>query len=472
METLGTAQLLSIIQGGYGGRIYPIHPREKKVLGLRSYPDVRLLPETPDLVIMAISGHRVPGLLDACGRKGIRRAVVVSAGFGEMGAEGRQLEDALLEVARTHGIRFLGPNCIGFLNTALSLNTTWFPFEDRPGRIGLISQSGTYVTQMLEYFRGSGIRLSQAISVGNQGDLDMVEGLRYLGQDTQTKAIALYIEGLKDPRAFLTACKTITPHKPVVALFVGGTESGARAGRSHTGALASPGHLYEGLFRQCGVLRTYSVGELFDAALALAEQPLPKGDRVVVLTNSGGPGTCMANECERNGLKVPVLTPDKQEKIATMTPSTASVLNPIDITMNYDFELIYRRIPEVLLDGDDYDAMLFYGLIGPDHFLQKAHMAREICGSGDLSFFQKMEGLLRTACRTFGRYPEKFGKPILCNSFFSNRDLAVQLMRKEDVPVYPSPERASRALVHLFRYKQILDRLQPAEAGRKSFIAD
>jgi len=453
IENIGTSQLLNIIKGGYQGKVYPVHPREKEIMGLKAYLSVTDLPEPADVAVMVIPNTAVPEALEQCGKKGIRGAIIITAGYEEMGPEGRRLQDHLVQIARKHGIRFLGPNCIGIINSEIGLNTTWFAHLYKPGHVGIASQSGSYVTQTLPYFANLGLGLSKAISVGNQADIDMVDCLEYLGADPQTRAIALYIEGLKRPRQFMEVARKITPRKPVVAIYVGGTDAGRRASLSHTGSISGPDELYDGLFRQCGILRAWTLTDLFDWALALAQQPLPSNNRIIVLSNSGGPATSTADECNRQGLEVPPFDIEIQKKIRAITPLTASPKNPIDITMNYDLELIFKKLPELTLQLDQYDGMLFYGIFGPIHFEHKIKMAdRSI--EIPLDFFRNW---MLEVCEAFVEIPEKYRKPIICSCFCGREDEAVAFLQDHGIPVYPAPERAVRAMAALWRYKQIKD---------------
>ncbi len=457
LQTIGTAQLITLITGGYQGNIYPIHRREKTVLGLKAYPSVSSLDKPADLAIIVIPGKAIPGVLRECGEAGIHHAIVITAGYGETGQQGATLQQELLEIAQKYHIRFLGPNCIGIVNAPLGLNTTWFPNKYRAGHVGIISQSGSYVTQTLTYFEKLGLGLSQAISVGNQADIDMVDCLEYLGEDEQTRAIALYIEGIKRPAAFLQAARKVTAHKPVVAVYVGGSEAGARACGSHTASMAGPDEIYRGFFHQAGILRADNIADLFDWSLALAQQPLPRGNKIAIVTNSGGPGSSMADEANHRGLKVPLLSPAVQDEIKAITPPTASALNPVDITMNYDVDLIYRKLPQLLLKQPDIDGLLFYGIFGTIHFQDKiAHAG----GSGNemLAFMKQM---LEKACGEFVQLPEKLKKPILCACFSGREDNAVVQIQDGGIPVYPTPERAAGAMAALWEYAKIKNRKLP-----------
>ena len=454
LKTMGTAQLINIVKGGYRGKIYPIHRKDKTVLGLKAYPDITSIDNPADLAVIVIPPKAIPDVLKECGKAGIHYAIIITAGYGEIGQKGAQLQQELIDVAQKYDIRFLGPNCIGIVNSPIGLNTTWFPSKYRPGHVGIISQSGSYVTQTLTYFEKLGLGISQAISVGNQANIDMVDCLEYLGKDDQTRSIAMYIEGIKIPKAFLKTARKITKQKPIVALYVGGTEAGARASASHTGSMAGPNDLYSGFFHQAGILRARNVTDLFDWSLALAQQPLPKGINIAVLTNSGGPGSSMADEANHYGLNIPLFSQDIQDKIKSMTPFTAAYVNPVDITMNYDLDLIYKKLPELILNLQKIDGMLFYGIFGTIHFKDK------IALSGDLSdiSLDLMEQMTEKACNEFIKLPDKFKKPILCACFSGREDNAVARIQDGGIPVYPTPGRAVRAMAALWEYKKIKDR--------------
>jgi len=463
--TMGTAQLVTILNGGYRGKIYPVHRKEKTVLGLRAYPNISALDKPADLAIIVIPGKAIPGVLEECGKSGIRHAIIITAGYGETGKKGERSQQELISVAQQYRIRFLGPNCIGIINSSIGLNTTWFPSRYPPGHVGIISQSGSYVTQTLGYFEKLGLGISQAISVGNQADIDMIDCLEYLGQDDQTRSIALYIEGIKRPNAFLKIAREITHRKPIVAVYVGGTEAGARACASHTGSMAGPDRLYSGFFRQAGIIRAGNVTDLFDWSMALAQQPLPKGRNIAVLTNSGGPGSSMADEADHNGLDVPLFAPEIQDKIRAISPSAAASGNPVDITMNYDLELIYKKLPELILNLQKIDGLLFYGIFGPIHIKDKI----AITGNSPDMPLELMEQMTEKICHEFTKLPVKFVKPILCASFSGREDNAVALIQDGGIPVYPTPERAVRAMAVLWEYKKIKNRsnFQPTGGEKK-----
>lgn len=350
IASMGTHLLMSVLAGGFEGAVYPVHRKEEKILELKAYRRVEDLPETPDLAVIVLPTAVVNQTLEACGKKGIRQAVVVSGGFKEVGGEGGRLEGELIKIAHAHGLRILGPNCLGVANPHRNINTTFIPDEGIPGFVGLASQSGSFVTQMFEYLSGFGLGFSTAFSVGNEAVLDIVDCMEYLSLCPHTKVIALYIEGIRRGRAFMAAARAIAPQKPIVAFYAGGSKAGKSAGFSHTGAMAGPDELYEGMFRQAGVIRARSVVELFDFCWALGSMPVPKGNRVVIQTHSGGPGAAAADACGRAGLRLSTLSNETLKKLAPFIPPTGSVGNPVDLTFAKDYSDFYSRIPKILLE--------------------------------------------------------------------------------------------------------------------------
>ncbi len=327
-SAMGTNQLNSLLSSGFEGKVYPIHPQEKRVLDLEAYQSVLDLPEVPDLAVLVLPTRIVLQVMKECGEKGIKHAIVVSGGFKEVGGEGRELEKKLLTVADQYGMRFLGPNCLGVANPHHKFNVTFLPFEGWPGFIGLASQSGSLITQMFGYLSRFNLGFSSGISVGNEASIDIVDCLEYLAVCPHTRVIGLYIETIRRGREFIEVARTIVPCKPIVAFYVGGSEAGKRAGLSHTGALAGPDPLYEGVFRQSGVIRAHSIPELFDFCWVLGACPRPGGNRVIVQTHSGGPGAAAADASSRAGLELPQLSEQTLAKIAPMVPQTGSVNNP------------------------------------------------------------------------------------------------------------------------------------------------
>ena len=300
LSSMGSNLLASLQALGYPGRVYPVHPREATVRGLPAYRSVLDLPEAPDLAVLVLPADVVLPTLELCGRKGIPCAIIVSGGFREAGPAGAELEAKLLGIARRYGLRFLGPNCIGVANPHHRLNTTFLECEGRPGHIGLASQSGSFITQMFNYLARRSLGFSSAFSVGNEADLDLVDCLAYLGACPRTRVIALYVEGIRRGRRFMETARRIAAQKPIVAFYVGGSEAGGRAGRSHTGALSGPDEIYDAVFRQSGIIRAQSISELFRHLSAPGRLSLARGKPGGDSDALRRPG-CRGRRCARPG---------------------------------------------------------------------------------------------------------------------------------------------------------------------------
>ncbi|MDI6777361.1 MAG: acetate--CoA ligase family protein [Syntrophales bacterium] len=448
---MGTMQATSIVKGGYEGKFYPIHPAEKTVLGHRAYPSVHDLPEAPDLATLVVPPARVIPLLEDFGKIGTRRAIIMSAGFRETGTEGKAHEDRLNEVAERYGIRFLGPNCMGILNSQISLNLTVSPLRVKPGILGFASHSGTYVAQTLTYLKKRGIRFSKAISIGNETNINIIDALEYLGADKDTRAVILYIEGICDGRKLIEVARKITPHKPVLAQYVGGSTAGARAGMSHTGALAGPDILCDGILKQAGIIRCTSIEDLFTHGWALATQPPLRGKRIGIVTNSGGPGTAISHTLDLGGMEVPRFSEDLQNRLRPHMPPHASTANPVDLTFYLDMELLAATVPEIIMKSNEVDGMIIHGVVnfGAKRGVQSGNQDSGILlgRPSDRSGIKRMVSL-----------PSKYNIPLLISSFFDRDDKYTAAYEDNGIPVFDSPEKAARAMVSLLSYREIRDR--------------
>ena len=446
--TMGSFQLAQLLALGFENPIYPIHPNDKVVMGLRAYASIKDVPGPVDLAVFVLPTQIVPDILEECGRAGINRIIITSAGFGEMGSEGKYMQDRLVEIARKYGISFLGPNCIGVVNSYTKLNTTFFPYEISPGFIGMASQSGSFVTQMFSYLGKFGLGFSQAFSVGNEAMLDLTDCIEYLGFCPNTKVIALYVEGIKRGREFARVAKEVSKKKPIVAYYVGGSEAGSKAGMSHTGALAGPDLLYNGIFKQCGIIRASSAEELFDLCFVLGTQPLPKGDRVAVLTHSGGPGAAAADTVDRTGLTLADFSPETIEQLAALLPHTARMGNPVDLTFNRNPRDYVDGIPSALLKDSGVDGLFIY-LLMPAHrvaqVMVRSGVTREKATEMATQFVKIQADLVANLA-------PKFGKPVVGGSFVTREDPFTRELEDRNIPMMPSPERAIKALAALRQY--------------------
>jgi acetate---CoA ligase (ADP-forming) len=452
---MGTMQALSVLKDGYQGNLYPIHPKEKTVIGLPAYASPEELPETPDLGLIVVPMAHVFPLIEAFGRIGTKRIIVCTAGFKEVGVDGKRLELKLNETAARWGIRFVGPNCMGIINSAISLNLTVMRFDGRPGLLGLASQSGTYVTQTLSYLRKRGIRLSKAISTGNEANIDLIEAMAYLGEDEQSRAIILYIEAIRDGHRFIEAARKITPYKPVFAQYVGGSAAGAKAGLSHTGAMAGPDFLYEGIFKQAGIIRVHSIEDLYAHGWTAATQPQLKGNRIAIVTHSGGPGTAMSNVADQGGLTIPTLSERVQSQIRPHIPPHASSANPVDLTFNMDTDQMTVHIPEILFQSGEIDGMIIHGPMTTGWMKEVYHHLAMFFNDMPLEDFITQ---FRKDLSEAMAIPAKYKMPLLICSFLDRSDNFVEAYEDNNVPVLDAPEKAARAMLSLLRHKEIRER--------------
>jgi len=328
----GGSALRNIMRGGYAGRVYPVNPRASELFGLEAYPSVDDLPEEPDLVLVVVGGHQVVGVLESCARRHARAVVVITAGFAETGVEGAEVERELARIAADAGMTLIGPNCVGLVSNERDLFITGFIVMSPPlANVSLVSQSGSMGPVVVATCEQRGIGLDKFLSVGNEAAVSAVDVLDYLHEDPGTKCAMLYMEGVSDGRHFFDVARRTTRQKPVVVLRGGRTEAGSQAAASHTAALAGSGAVFEAAARQAGVVTATTPDELVDVAACLAYLPLPRGRRVAVVTNGGGPGVLAADEVALNNLTLAELPEDLLAELDTLFPPFWSRRNPLDL---------------------------------------------------------------------------------------------------------------------------------------------
>ncbi|ABU56213.1 acetate--CoA ligase alpha subunit [Roseiflexus castenholzii] len=419
---LGHRILKNILDAGYPGRIFPVHPGASHILGFPAYPSVEQVPEPVDLAVIVVPATVVPNVAEACGRAGVKGLVVISAGFKEVGPEGRALEMQLLEIVQRYGMRMIGPNCLGIIDTITRLNASFAALYPHPGQIAFMSQSGALCTAILDWSKAQGIGFSRFVSLGNKADVDEVTLLEAWGCDqANNRVILAYLEGIGNGDAFVAVARRVTKRIPVIAIKSGATQAGARAASSHTGALAGAEHACEAAFDQSGVLRARSMQELFDFAMAFAYQPLIPGNRLAIVTNAGGPGIIATDAAERIGLHLAELTPATMAALRAALPSTASVSNPIDIIGDARPDR-YRVALRAALDDPYVDAVLV--LFTPQAVSKPEDVARTI-----------VEVAAGSA------------KPVV-TSFMGAATIgeALRILNDHRIPNYAFPERAIAAL--------------------------
>ncbi len=451
--TMGTGQCYAL-KSRYKGRIYPIHPTEDKILGLQVYRRIEDLPEIPDLIIIVLPTRLVTNYLEAAGKLGIPFAIIVSAGFSEIGEVDNQ--ERLDEIATQYNMRFIGPNCIGVINTHSrygTLNCTWFPFdlpEGQKGNISLLSQSGSWISQILIWAERRGIRIGKSISVGNEANTSMTECLNYYYQDPQTEVIGMYIEGIKkEGRKFVEALQTTAGKKPVVVSYHGGTSAGARAGLSHTASLGGKPSVYNAFFKQSGVIQAANMEELFEFTHAFSLAHPPQGNRIGLITNSGGPAVTLADLCEKEGLEVVGFSEDLTNQLAEIIPAVASANNPIDLTFDMNFSLFYEDVPKLVWHSGEVDALIFYGIFGSSMLERSVRF-----NNGEFSELFPLEAMNFLVKETLDRFFEWVHSnkiPVLI-SCIDTADKLIPVLQNNQIPVFKWPGMTARAMRALVQY--------------------
>ena len=395
---IGSEILHNLVAAGFTGTLVPVHPTAPRIEGLTAYPRVIDIPGPVDLAMVVVPATRVLDAVEDCIDKNVPAICVISAGFSECDAEGRAREAALLTRIREAGCRLVGPNCMGLLNTnpAVRLNATFSPVYPPVGNVAMSTQSGALGLAILDYARRLGIGISSFVSVGNKADVSGNDLIQYWADDPRTSVILLYLESFGNPKKFSEIARRVARSKPIVAVKAGRSTAGSRAAASHTGALASSDTVVDALFRQAGVIRTERLEELFDVAALLSHQPVPRGPRVAILTNAGGPGILAADACEANGLELPALGEATRAELRSFLPPAAAVGNPVDMLASAPADH-YRRALATILRDDDVDSVITI-FIPPlvtepaDVASAIAEGARGIQGKPVLGVFMRAEG--------------------------------------------------------------------------------
>ncbi|TML87413.1 MAG: GNAT family N-acetyltransferase [Actinobacteria bacterium] len=360
--TIGHEILRNLLDGDFAGPVYPVHPTAPHVASVRAYPSVIDVPDDVDVAVIVVPASQVLEVVEQCATKRVRGLVVISAGFAETGPDGAEAERELVRRARAHGMRMVGPNCMGVVNTAagVSMNATFAPVPPRAGRVAFSSQSGALGIAVLEQSSRLGLGVSTFVSVGNKADVSTNDLLQYWERDDGTDVVLLYVESFGNPRSFSRIARRVSRRKPIVAVKSGRSAAGTLAATSHTAALASPEAAVDALFRQTGVIRVDTLEQLFDVAHVLTHQPLPRGGRVAIVGNAGGPGILAADACEGQGLEVPELSQDTRGELRSFLPAAAAVRNPVDLVASASAADYGRAVRTVLADsGVDAVVVIF-----------------------------------------------------------------------------------------------------------------
>ena len=430
-NSIGHQVLANLIRYGFTGPVFPVNPKATSVHSLKAYPSVAGIGEPPDLAIVVVPKELAPGVVEECGRAGVRGLVVISAGFKETGPAGARAEEQLVATCRRHVMRIVGPNCMGVLNgdPAVSLNATFAPTMPPFGGAAFVSQSGALGLSVLDYARELGIGIAQFVSMGNKADVSGNDVLLQWEHDPAVRVILMYTEGFGNPRRFLEIASRITKTKPIIVVKSGRSKVGARAAASHTGALAASDVAVDALLTQAGVLRAGSVEELFDMAMAFTGQPLPRSRRAAVVTNSGGPGILAADALETQGLEVPELQPSTVARLEPLFPPEASIRNPLDMIASVTAAQYKSGLETVLADPNVDAAVALFVPLGV-----------------------RQEAVAEAIVSAAAAHPTK---PVL--AVLMGRDGLPQgraELNRARIPAYVFPESAARALGALRRHAE------------------
>ena len=425
---LGYSVLQNVIQHGFKGAIYPINPKAGELLGHKCYSSVLAVPGPIDLAVILIPSQHVARTLIECGEKGIKGAIIMSAGFREAGREGRKRERELVDIARRYGMRLVGPNSLGIVDAVAGLNASFATGMPVKGSIAFMSQSGALCTAVLDMALSEQVGFSRFVSLGNKADADEITFIEAWSDDPHTRVIMAYLEGIEEGAKFMRIASQVGREKPIIAIKSGTTNAGSRAVSSHTGTLAGSEAAYEAAFRQSGVLRARSVQDLFDYSIAFARQPLLASDRIAIITNAGGPGIMAADACERAGLQLASLEHDSLSTLRKALPAAASVLNPVDLLGDAPADLYGLAIGTAIEDPN-------------------------VGGVIVIVTRQAMTEVEDTA-KLIGEQSRRSEKPVL-GCFMGSEAVAsgVQILNGYQVPNYPVPERAVAAMAAMAKYR-------------------
>ncbi|HWR84097.1 MAG TPA: CoA-binding protein, partial [Candidatus Deferrimicrobium sp.] len=433
--TIGRETLHNILLAEFNGKVFPVNPKASVIHSIKAYSTVLDVPDAVDLAIIIVRKEFVADVVRQCGEKGVKGLVVISAGFSEIGPEGKKREREVLRIAQDYGIRMIGPNCFGVVNTDpdINLNATFGKVYPKEGKVGFITQSGAMGEAIMNHAKELGIGFSVVASIGNKADVSSNDILEYFKDDPRTEIILMYLENFGNPRHFTQIAREISRSKPIVAVKSGRTKLGAKAASSHTGSLAGLDVGVDALFEQTGVMRVDTVEELFDVAKALSTQPIPKGNRVVVVSNAGGPGILATDALISNGLEMPPLSTTTVRKLKKFISEEASFSNPLDMVAGAGPKEFKLTLDSVKVDTR-YDTIV--PIFVPPVTVDQLEVARNIHESlGD--------------CR----------KTVLACFMGAGRGSeGIEYLKQHNIPVYIYPEAVAKTLATICKYRERLTR--------------
>lgn len=432
--SVGRTIVWNLISSSFGGTIFPVNPKRPSVLGIKAYPSLSAISEPIDLVVIVTPAPTVPGIIKEAVDVGVKGAIVISAGFKEIGPEGVELERQIMEHARRGNMRIIGPNCLGVMSPVTGLNATFATTIARRGSVGFISQSGALCTAILDWSLRENVGFSSFVSIGSMLDVDWSDLIYYLGDDPHTKSIVIYMETIGKARAFLSAAREVANTKPIIVIKPGRTEGAAKAAASHTGSLTGSDEVLEVAFRRSGVLRVNGIAELFYMAEVLGKQPRPNGPRLTILTNAGGPGVLATDALITNGGELAKISPEAMEEFNKLLPAAWSRNNPVDILGDASPER-YGKALEIAAKDPNTDGILV--ILTP----------------------QAMTDPTKTA-EVLVPYAQSLGKPIIA-TWMGGNDVAPgeAILNKANIPAFPYPDTAARVFDYMARYSENLHSL-------------
>ncbi|MGB8982907.1 MAG: bifunctional acetate--CoA ligase family protein/GNAT family N-acetyltransferase [Anaerolineales bacterium] len=429
--SVGRTIVWNLISSSFGGTIYPVNPKRASILGIKAYPSLSAVPEVVDLIVVVTPAATVPGIIKEAADLGVKGAIVISAGFKETGPEGVELERQIMEHARRGNMRVIGPNCLGVMSPTTGLNATFATTIARPGSVGFISQSGALCTAILDWSLRENVGFSYFVSIGSMLDVGWSDLIYYLGDDPHTKSIVIYMETIGDARAFLSAAREVALTKPIIVIKPGRTEGAAKAAASHTGSLTGSDEVLEVAFLRSGVLRVNSIAELFYMAEVLGKQPTPRGRRLTILTNAGGPGVLAADALITNGGELTKLSPETMEAFDQLLPAAWSHNNPVDILGDASPER-YGKALEIAAKDPNSDGILV--ILTPQAMTDPTRTAEELVP-----------------------YAQSLGKPVIA-SWMGGNDVSPgeAILNKARIPAFPYPDTAARVFDYMAHFSENL----------------
>jgi len=435
--SVGRTILWNLISSPFGGTVFPVNPQRHSVLGIQAYPHIAAIPEPVDLAVVVTPASTVPGIISQCADVGVKGAIIISAGFKEIGAAGIELERQVLAQARRGKMRIIGPNCLGLMNPVNGLNATFAGAIARPGKVGFISQSGALCTAILDWSFQENVGFSSFISIGSMLDVGWGDLIYYLGDDPHTESIVIYMESIGDARSFISAAREVALTKPIIVIKAGRTEAAAQAAASHTGSLTGSDEVLNAAFRRCGVLRVNTIEDLFNMAEVLAKQPRPKGKRLTILTNAGGPGVLATDALITEGGKLAELSPETVEALNQVLPPHWSHSNPIDILGDAD-STRYAKAIEIAAKDPNSDGLLV--ILTPQSMTDPIQTAEEFKNYVEA----KNTGTTAHALK---------GKPILASWMGGgNVAPAEMILNRASIFTFPYPDTAAHVFNYMWQY--------------------